>query len=87
MKEYPFVMNSGLIVNVAADKIDRVQEEINAIKKAEVSSVSGDSRLVIIVHAGSMEEKRDLVKAIEGIDGVLNVSLTYDHFEGNETDI
>lgn len=87
MQERPFLMNSGLLVNTVPDKMDQVEKNINALKKAEVSFALDESRLVTVVHAASMEEKKALVKAIECIDGVISVRLTYDHFEHKETDI
>jgi len=84
MKERPFIANSGLLVNTRPEKLGQVQAEISALKNAEVSFIVDRSRLAIIIHAGSMEEKKNLLKAIENIDGVLSVNLTYDHFQDSE---
>lgn len=84
MNEQPFIVKSGLLVNTVPEKMDQVRKNISALKKAEVSYIVNDSRLVIVIHAASLEEKKTIVKEIEKIDAVVSFSLMYDHFEQGE---
>jgi nitrate reductase NapAB chaperone NapD len=84
MKEQPFIVKSGLLVNTVPEKMDHVRQNISALKRAEVSYIVDDSRLVIVIHAGSMEEKNTILKEIEKIDAVVSFNLMYDHFEKGE---
>lgn len=84
MKEQTYTVKSGILVNTAPEKMDQVRENISALNKAEVSYVVDDSRFVIVIHAGSLEEKNTILKEIEKIDAVVNLNLMYDHFEEGE---
>lgn len=42
--------------------METVQKDIKALKIAEVTSIIDDGRLAIVMHAGSMEEKKLLSK-------------------------
>jgi nitrate reductase NapAB chaperone NapD len=84
MKEQPFIVRSGFLVNTMPEKIDQVRENISALKRAEVSYIVDDCRLVIVIHASSMEEKNAILKEIEKIDAVVSFNAMYDHFEEGE---
>jgi len=84
IREQPFIVKSGFLVNTMPEKIDQVRENISALKRAEVSYIVDDSRLVIVIHASSMEEKNSILKEIEQIDAVVSFNPMYDHFEEGE---
>ena len=58
MKERHSMTNSGLLVKTSPEKQDQVQAEISALQNAEVSYIVDESKLVIVVHAGSMADKK-----------------------------
>ena len=77
-------VKSGFLVNTVPEKLDKVRETIRALKKAEISYIVDDISLVIVIHAGSMEEKHTILKEIESIEEVVSFNLMYDHYEEGE---
>ncbi len=75
---------SGLLVNAVPDRFDQVQRKISSMKDVEINSILDESRMVIVIHAGSMEEKKSISQEIAGIEGVRSVNVAYDHFEASD---
>jgi nitrate reductase NapAB chaperone NapD len=80
------MVSSGLLVTAVQDKMNQVQKDISALKNVEINSVLDDSRLIVVVNTGSMEENKTVLKKIEIIEGVRSVNVAYDHFETGDTD-
>ena len=80
------MVSSGLLVTAMKDTMNQVQKDISALKDVEINSVLDDSRLIVVVHSGSMEESKSVLKEIEKIEGVRSVNVAYDHFETGDTD-
>lgn len=72
---------SSVIVHARPDLSARVIDSIHAIAGAEVHASSPDGRLIVTMEADDAGASTRMYESIERTDGVLSVSLVYQHTE------
>ena len=75
---------SGLLVNTAPEKLQKVKDELLSIEGVEINSVLDDHKLVVVVESRNVEDEAIISKRIEEMDGVLGINVAYHHFGEDE---
>lgn len=68
---------SSMIVQLAADSLERITEELARINGVTVHSVTPKQEIIIVVEATSLNAVNEVARKIEGIPGILGVFPTY----------
>lgn len=75
---------SGLLVDIAPDKLEQVKTELLKIKGIEITSVPLDHKIVVVVELETLKDQVELSKSIMNIEGVRGVNIAYHHFGKDE---
>lgn len=71
----------GCLVHVIPDKAQSAQEAIQRKDGVEIHAAADDGRLVVVVEDTPEKLASETIMDLHQIPGVINLSLTYHHFE------
>lgn len=77
---------SGVIVHSRPEKMEAVQQQLNALPGVEIHAVGEDGRMVVTVEEASDRRMADTVNGLQDLEGVIAASMVYHHFEDLEDD-
>lgn len=72
---------ASLVVHVLPQALSRVEQRLAGVADAQVHGSHPDGKLVVTLEGPSGSAILDQVSQIQQIEGVLNVSLVYQHAE------
>lgn len=73
---------SGILVVVAADKVDSTVETLNSLEGIDVHHIDQPSgRIIITQEAGSIHDEIDGLKRIRALPGIVLAEMSYHSFE------
>jgi len=72
---------SGLVVRALPKNADRIAETLSLMDGVEVHDITKEGRLVVTVDNPSDGAAADIFSKFQNIEGVLNASLAYTHFD------
>ncbi len=71
----------GCLVHVAPEFVQSAQDIMTDVDGVEVHAAADDGRLVVVVEDTPDKLASDIIMDLHQIPGVINLSLTYHHFE------
>ncbi|MDP6567793.1 MAG: chaperone NapD [Alphaproteobacteria bacterium] len=74
----------GVLVHARPEQVDAVRQRVETLPGTEVHTITDDGRLVVTVEEDETTNAGDTVLALHRLEGVLNASLVYHHFEPDE---
>ena len=72
---------SSLIVHVKPEKSSKLAISINALKNAELITVTEHGKAIVVIEAPHQREIMECIDHINELDGVLHTGLVYHEFE------
>jgi periplasmic nitrate reductase NapD len=72
---------ASLVVHVVPDALRSIERALVAYEDMQVHGTHPDGKLVVTLEGSTASEIMDQVSQIRQIEGVLNVSLVYQHTE------
>lgn len=78
---------SGVLIHTLPEKIEAVRDALNALPGVEVHYATEEGRMVVTIEDTNAKASGDMLVKINLMDGVLNASLVYHHFESDEDPI
>lgn len=75
---------SGVLIHTLPEKIEAVQDALNALPGVEVHHATEEGRMVVTIEDTNAKASGDMLVKINLMEGVLNASLVYHHFESDE---
>jgi nitrate reductase NapD len=72
---------SGVVVHVQPSSVDAMIERVTALEGVEVHAATEDGRLVMTVDRPNDGDAAEAFGELQGMDGVLSISLVYNYFD------
>ncbi|TEW56074.1 sorbose reductase [Psychromonas sp. RZ22] len=72
---------SSLIVHVKPEKSSSITNSINALKGAEMVTITEQGKAIVIIEAANQGQIMQCIDQINELDGVLHTGLVYHEFE------